>query len=40
MRDKNRGKMDAAIIAAIDTVRALDIPHLETLEDLTGEIVH
>ena len=39
MRAKDR-KMDAAIVAAIDTVRSLDIPHLETLEDLTGEIVH
>jgi hypothetical protein len=40
MRGKDRGKTDAAIVAAIEAVRSLDIPHLETLEDLTGEIVH
>lgn len=40
LRDNNRGKMDAGIVAAIDAVRSLDIPHLETLEDISGEIVH
>ena len=40
MREKNRSKMDAGIVAAIDAVRSLDIPHLETLDDLAGEIVH
>lgn len=40
MRGKDRGKTDAAIVAAIEAVRSLDIPHLETLEDLTGEIIH
>ena len=40
MRGKHRGKMDAGIVAAIDAVRSLDLPHLETIEDLTGEIVH
>jgi hypothetical protein len=40
MREKDRGRMDAGIVAAIDAVRSLDIPHLETLDDLAGEIVH
>jgi len=40
LRENNRGKMDAGIVAAIDAVRSLDIPHLETLEDISGEIVH
>jgi hypothetical protein len=40
LRVNNRGKMDAGIVAAIDAVRSLDIPHLETLEDISGEIVH
>jgi hypothetical protein len=40
MRAKHRDRMDAGIVAAIDAVRSLDIPHLETLEDLTGEIIH
>lgn len=40
MRQKNRGKIEAGIVAAIETIRSLDIPHLETLEDLSGEIIH
>lgn len=40
MRGKQRGKMDAGIVAAIDAIRSLDLPHLETIEDLTGEIIH
>ena len=31
---------DEMIAAAIEAVRALDIPHLETMEDLAGEVVH
>jgi hypothetical protein len=40
MRQKSRAKMDAGIVAAIETVRSLDLPHLETLDDISGEIVH
>jgi hypothetical protein len=40
MRQKSRAKMDAGIVAAIETIRSLDLPHLETLDDISGEIVH
>ena len=40
LRGRDRGKTDAAIVAAIEAVRSLDIPHLETLDDISGEIIH
>jgi hypothetical protein len=32
-------RTDAALVAALDAVRALDIPHLEPEDDF-GEVVH
>lgn len=38
---RGRGtKVDAALARALDTVKALDIPHLEFEDDLGGHIVH
>jgi len=38
--DVPMAKVDAALARALDTVKALDIPHLEFDDDLGGHIVH
>jgi hypothetical protein len=41
LRASNRsGKVDAALLAALDAVRALDLPHLEPFEQDENEVIH
>lgn len=41
LRGAARGEADAALVAALDAVRALDIPHLEPEDiDLEDPVVH
>ena len=40
-RQARRGEeVDEALVAALNTVRDLDIPHLDPLEPAEGEIIH
>ena len=40
LRGKNRDKLEPGILAAIETIRSLEIPHLETVDDIAGETLH
>jgi hypothetical protein len=40
LREKHQRKHEEAIVAAIEAVRTLDIPHLELVDDISGETLH
>jgi hypothetical protein len=41
LRASNRsGKVDAALLAALNAVRELDLPHLEPFEQDENEVIH
>lgn len=39
-RHKDRSKWEPGILAAIEAVRSMDIPHLELVDDISGETLH
>jgi hypothetical protein len=41
VRESGVGEADAALALAIETVRRLDLPHLEVIDDVVdGEVIH
>ena len=40
LRGKERTKFEPGILAAIEALRSLELPHLEVVDDIAGETLH